>query len=174
MLSLNLCNNSDQTGFCHSLTVARSLGRCWKSPLRPCECWWMENHFWSLESSLNESSFMWQISWSQVGNGSVTCEIRKKSQMSHLMRLWHCSSSVNSFFKHACAAIQWGYISDFWSNPSSTSILYVRTVMALVKLYGCAGSPEPSLVACVISTIISCAGSNIFSFSLMIYLPMVQ
>ena len=30
------------------------------------------------------------------------------AQMSHLMRLWHFSSSVNSFFKQACAAIQWG------------------------------------------------------------------
>ena len=46
-------------------------------------------------------------------------------QMSHLMRLWHVSNSVNSFFKRRCA-----------------------------------GSPEPSLVAYVISTIISCAGSD--------------
>ena len=30
-------------------------------------------------------------------------------QMSQLiMRLWYFSSSVNSFFKRACAAIQWG------------------------------------------------------------------
>ena len=29
-------------------------------------------------------------------------------QMSQLMRLWHFLSSVNSFFKRACAAIQWG------------------------------------------------------------------
>ena len=28
--------------------------------------------------------------------------------LSQLMRLWHLSSSVNSFFKRACAAIQWG------------------------------------------------------------------
>ena len=28
--------------------------------------------------------------------------------LSQLMRLWHFSSSVNSFFKRACAAIQWG------------------------------------------------------------------
>ena len=28
--------------------------------------------------------------------------------LSQLMRLWHFSSSINSFFKHACAAIQWG------------------------------------------------------------------
>ena len=35
----------------------------------------------------------------------------------------------------------------------------VRTAMALARLRGCAGSPEPSLVAYVISTIISWAGS---------------
>ena len=29
------------------------------------------------------------------------------NQMSHVMRLWYFSSSVNSFFKRACAAIQW-------------------------------------------------------------------
>ena len=32
---------------------------------------------------------------------------------SHLMRVWYFSSSVNSFFKRVCAAIQWGYMSDF-------------------------------------------------------------
>ena len=41
------------------------------------------------------------------------------------MRLWHLSPSVNSIFKHACAAIHWGYKSDFWSDPSSTWIHYV-------------------------------------------------
>ena len=35
-------------------------------------------------------------------------------------------SSVKSFFKHACAAVHWGYTSYFWSDPSSTSIRYVR------------------------------------------------
>ena len=45
--------------------------------------------------------------------------------LSQLMRWWHFSSSVNSFFKHACAAIQWGKMSDFWSDSSSTSILHV-------------------------------------------------
>ena len=43
--------------------------------------------------------------------------------MSQLMRLWHFSSSVNSFFKRACAAIQWGLDVWFWSDPSSTSII---------------------------------------------------
>ena len=37
----------------------------------------------------------------------------------------------------------------------------VRTAKALARLRGYAGSPEPSLVACVISTIISWAGSYI-------------
>ena len=48
-----------------------------------------------------------------------------KLYMSQLMRLWHLSSSVNSIFNHAYAAIQWSHMSDFWSDPSSTSILYV-------------------------------------------------
>ena len=37
--------------------------------------------------------------------------------------------------------------------------LCVQTAKAVARLHGCAGSPEPSLVACMISTIISCAGS---------------
>ena len=41
------------------------------------------------------------------------------------MRLWHLSPSVNSIFKHTCAAIHWGYTSDIWSDPSSTSKRYV-------------------------------------------------
>ena len=36
----------------------------------------------------------------------------------------------------------------------------VRTAKALARLRGCAGSPEPSLVAYAISTIISWTGSN--------------
>ena len=72
------------------------------------------------------------------------------------MRLWHLSPSVNSIFKHACAAIHWGYTSDFLSDPSSTSILYVCEQRRLWWLRGCAISPEPSLFA---YTIISWAGS---------------
>ena len=59
-------------------------------------------------------------------------------------------------------------MSDFWSDCSSTSILHVSErrmlwracASALARLRGCAGSPVPSLVAYVISTIISWAGSN--------------
>ena len=42
--------------------------------------------------------------------------VLKTNQLSHLMRLWHFSSSVNSFFKRACAAIQWLWMSDVWSD----------------------------------------------------------
>ena len=45
--------------------------------------------------------------------------------LSHLMRLWYFSSSVNPIFKRACAAIQWGWMSDFWLDPSSTSIRHM-------------------------------------------------
>ena len=43
---------------------------------------------------------------------------------------------------------------NFCSESSSTSILFVHIT---------AGSPEPSLLDTVISTKISCAGSNIYS-----------
>ena len=44
-----------------------------------------------------------------------------KCHKSHVMRLWYLSSSVLSSNAH----IQWGCMSDFWSDPSSTSILHV-------------------------------------------------
>ena len=84
-------------------------------------------------------------------------------QVSHLMRLRHFSSSVNSFFKRACSLL---------SHPVGLDVrvlvgpfvffhtLYVRTAKTLVRLRGCAGSPGPSLVAYAISTIISGAGSS--------------
>ena len=42
----------------------------------------------------------------------------------------------------------------------------MRTAKALARLRGCAGSPEPSLVVCLMNTIISWAGSNIFLYYL--------
>ena len=41
----------------------------------------------------------------------------------------------------------------------------MRTAKALARLRGCAGSPEPSLVAYVFSTIISWTGNFVFSGS---------
>ena len=78
------------------------------------------------------------------------------------MRLWHFSSSVNSFFKsHAQPSI------GTRSLLFGLTLLYfhtscVRTAKALARLH----SPEPSLVAYVISTIISCAGLIISSIFL--------
>ena len=86
-------------------------------------------------------------------------------EMSHLMKIWYFSSSVNSFFKRAYAAIPMGL--DVWILVRSFvyfHTLYVRTVKALARLRRRAGSPEPSLVAYVISTIISWAGSNDFPY----------
>ena len=54
----------------------------------------------------------------------------------------------------------------FWSDPSSTSILHMCEQQRLWR--DCAGSPETSLVAYVISTIISWAGSIIGSQQLMV------
>ena len=98
--------------------------------------------FWNLNTSRN----------------IYTC--RRFHQMSHLMRLWYFSSSVNSFFKRACAAIQWGL--DVWFLVGPFIYFHtssVRTAKALARLRGRTGSPEPSLVAYVLSTIISWAGS---------------
>ena len=41
------------------------------------------------------------------------------------MRLWYFSSSVSSFFKRARTAIQLSYMSDVWSDISSTLIFHV-------------------------------------------------
>ena len=82
-----------------------------------------------------------------------------KHNLSHLMRLWHF------WFSLLILQIR------MRSHPVMLDVrlsvgpfvyfhlLRVRTAKALVRLRGCAGMPEPSLVACMISTIISWAGS---------------
>ena len=50
-------------------------------------------------------------------------------------------------------------MSDFWTKNRLIHTLCERTAKALMRLRGCAGSPEPSLVAYVINTKISWAGS---------------
>ena len=50
-----------------------------------------------------------------------------------------------------------GEMSDIWS--ALHLLPCIRTAKALVRLHGCAGLPEPSLVAYVIRTIISWVGS---------------
>ena len=56
-----------------------------------------------------------------MGRNENIKERDQKEHMSQLIRFWYVSSPENSLFKRACAALQ----SDFWSDPSSTSILYV-------------------------------------------------
>ena len=51
--------------------------------------------------------------------------------------------------------------------------LWVRTAKALARQRGCAGSPEPSLVAYAISTIIPWAGSN-GNMSIILKFPVLQ
>ena len=58
---------------------------------------------------------------------------------------------------HPVALDIWFFVGPFLYMYFHTS--WVRTVEVLVRLRGCADSPEPSLVACVISTIISWASS---------------
>ena len=69
------------------------------------------------------------------------------------------ATMVNSFFKHTFCCHPVGL--DVWVlvRPFVYFHSCVRTAKALARLRGCAGSPEPSLVAYVISTIISWAGS---------------
>ena len=55
---------------------------------------------WSIAAQLLHGSSCWLRS--TIGSLSWL-----RLYLSHLMRLWHFSSSVNSFFKRACAAIQW-------------------------------------------------------------------
>ena len=55
--------------------------------------------------------------------------------MSHLVRFWYLSSSVNSFFKRACAAIQWRL--DVWFLVGPFVYLHtscMRTAKVLVRL----------------------------------------
>ena len=78
--------------------------------------------------------------------------------LSQLMRFWHLSPSVNSIFKHACAAIHLGLHVWFLVRPFVFfHTLCVRTAMA--RLRGCAVSPGLSLFAYTISTMISWTGS---------------
>ena len=75
-------------------------------------------------------------------------------------RLWHFLSSVNSFLQTCMRSHPVGLDIWFLVRPFIYfHISFVRTAKALARLHGCAGSPEPSLVAYLISTIISWAGS---------------
>ena len=97
-------------------------------------------------------------------------------QISHVMRLWHFSSSVFIFqtymhnhpvglecmHTHPVGLDVWFLVRPFIYFHTSC----VWTTNTLVRLRGCAGLPEPLLVTYVITTIISWAGSfNVFKLS---------
>ena len=66
------------------------------------------------------------------------------------------TNSSNTHVQPSSGARFWFLVGPFLYFHTSCA----RTAKALARLCGCAGSPEPSLVAYVISTIISWAGSN--------------
>ena len=74
------------------------------------------------------------------------------NNLSRLMRLWHFSSSVNSFLQtHMCRHPVGLDVWYFVGHIVYFHTLCVRTAKALARLH----SPEPSLVAYMISTIIT-------------------
>ena len=77
----------------------------------------------------------------------------------NVMRLWYFSFSVNSFFKAHAQPSSWDRCLMFGWTFVCFHFPCVRTAKVLVRLCGCAGSPEPSVVAYVKSAIISWAGS---------------
>ena len=97
---------------------------------------------WS-ESSLGTQVILLVLSC--TGSVCYCCESETFEPCHGIMVLFVLLKLI--FFKRACTAIQQGYMSDFWSDPSSTSILRVCEHRG------------PSLVAYVVSTIISWAGS---------------
>ena len=66
---------------------------------------------------------------------------------------------VNASNKRTCWRIQRRYRSQFWSEPWSQSILCVCELRRLWWVCAYAHSPEPSLLADVISTEISCTNA---------------
>ena len=94
------------------------------------------------------------VSWSCEDDwlDSASAVFATKRNMSRLMRIGTLALCGMRSFKCTCAAIQWDQISGSLSEASSSSLYYLRTVrtlvrFALVRLHGCAGSPEPSLYA---------------------------
>ena len=81
--------------------------------------------------------------------------------MSHLMRLWYFLSSINLFFNRACHPM--GIDVRFLVGPFIYfHTLCVPTAKAPVRLRGCAGSPEATLLAYVISISVSLSLGSCF------------
>ena len=82
-------------------------------------------------------------------NRLIKTNLVNSRTLSQSMILWHFSSSLNSF-SNAHAQLSTEARCLIYGRTHTSC---VRTVKAFARLRGCAGSPEPSLVAYVISTI---------------------
>ena len=117
-----------------------------------------------------------------IGCSPAWCEILSELKWQFIVQGWSYFNTLTLSW-HAKWAISWDYGTFLppYTHSSNTHALTssgarclflvgpfvyfhisrVGTEKALVRLRWCAGSPEPSLVAYVISTIISWAGSNL-------------
>ena len=110
--------------FCHMWTtkvqISLPIRAIWSAPLL-LAVWiveYLQFLYWNFR-------FLWLCRPVCVYPGCKPRFSHDEAHLSHLMRLLHFSSSLNSFFKRMCAAIQWCSMSDFWSDPSSTSTIHV-------------------------------------------------
>ena len=98
-----------------------------------------------------------------MGSGAALWQEIAKAKMSHLIRLWyfvlHKLILQMCMCSHPVGLDVWFLVEPFFYFYTSC----VQTAKALARLQGCADLPDHSLVAYVISTIISCAGSNKFT-----------
>ena len=106
-------------------------------------CWWNPNTSSVLHSvcCILHSGFC--VAYSPKKIWVSYCNGLKFSELFELTyEIMDLSPSINSIFKHACAAIHWRCTSDFWSDPTSMCV-------------SSEGSGEPLLFAYAISTIIT-------------------
>ena len=121
------------------LLLFPSLLCCGISTHSPAISWWRSGDvalWWSTlgtghESVVCQSEYLVTRPWSSGPSDSSAAEPSlpaktrhwKGYQLSQLRRLWHFSSSVNSFFKCASSHLSGARCLNFWSDSSSTSIL---------------------------------------------------
>ena len=122
-----------------------------------------------------KKSMFWTEELSVVKSGSskLLAALTSRSEPSHeIMALFVLRKLMLQTCMHSH---QVGLISDFWSDPFVCfHNSCVRKAKALARLRGYAGLPEPSLVAYVVSTIISWAGSFLLSLKFVYVAPVVE
>ena len=133
----------------------------------------------ALKKIKNSLTFLWRV-WSLSGPIEwLQLLVQRLTRGWTQMSLFSCRGSnepeheIMALFVHRKLILQtrmrsypvgldvWFFVRPFVYFHTSC----VRTAKALARLLRCAGSPEPSLVAYVISTIISWAGSNVEHFT---------